>query len=292
MPRNVPGQAHLDTGQTNLAWALRIQPRSGDAFGTTNTNGDAVIDDGQGEVRYIAAYGYDETAVASTSGQGVDNSEAQILFAPLAEFGITVEMVDSGYLDGAKFHQYAYDYTTNEIVALVHYGFLGEVRYFDKKLVIPDLVSLSQMAKQKGLCEAGSKTCRATDGDASTGCPRVFVWTEDATVSAQGIESDRVFETAATVPVPAIIKWTGGLNAGRHSVVESFDVGDGVVGLRHPTPYAINIADTFDFHDHCDKKWETCKALLGPLATSSFRGEPFRKESIGDALQTPGATTR
>lgn len=290
MPRTVPGQSHLDTRQTTTCWALRIAPRSGPAFGLCGTNADVAFDDGQGELTYLAAYGFDPSAVAATSGQGVDNAEAQALFAPLDDFGITVAMVDSGYLDGAKFWQYIVDYTTGQIITLVHFGFLGEVRYRDKLLVMPDLVSLSQMAKQKGLCEAGSKTCRATDGDASTGCPRVFSWTEDAAVTAQGYETDRVFQTAATLPVPGIIKWVTGLNAGRHSVVESFDTG--VVGLKHPTPYVIGIGDTFDFHDSCDKKWATCKTLLGADAAKSFRGEPFRKEAIGDALQTPGATTR
>src|SRR5690606_4095052 len=136
------------TRQTTTYWALRIKPRDGDAFGLSNTNGDVEFDDGQGPLTYIAAYGYDETAIAATSGQGVDNAEAQILFAPLADFGITVAMVDSGYLDGAKFWQYVVDYTTGEKIALVHFGFLGEVRYRDKMLAIPDLASLSVIARQ------------------------------------------------------------------------------------------------------------------------------------------------
>ena len=290
MPRSVPGQAHLDTRQTTTCWALRIAPRSGDPFGLCSTNQDVTVTDPHGTLTYIAAYGFDPSAVEATSGQGVDNAEAQALFAPIADFGITVAMVDSGYLDGAKFWQYIVDYTTGDIIALAHFGFLGEVRYKDKQLVIPDLVSLSQMAKQKGLCEAGSKTCRASYGVTSTGCPATWAWTEDASVSAEGVEQDRVFETAATIAVGSVILWATGANAGRHSVVESFDTG--VVALRHPTPYVIEAGDTFDFRIDCDKKWGTCKTLLGSAAVTSFRGEPFRKEAIGDALQTPGATTR
>lgn len=290
MPRNVPGQALLDTRQTTTCWLLRIAPRSGPAFGLTDTNVDSVVDDGQGAVTYIAAYGYDAAAVEATSGQGVDNSEAQALFAPLAEFGITVDMVDSGYLDGAKFHQYQYDYQAREIVSLIHYGFLGEVRYRDRQLVIPDLASLSVIAKQKGVCEVGSKSCRATYGDPTTGCPAVLEW-EDGTIDAIGIEADRVFQTADPITTPAVIHWLTGANAGRHSVVESVD-SDGVVGLKYHTPYLIADTDTFEWRIDCIKTWDACKELLGVLAPTSFRGEPFRKESIGDALQTPGATTR
>lgn len=290
MPRNVPGQARLDSGQTNTCWLLALIPRSGPAFGLTDNNVDTVFDDGEGALRYIAAYGYDASAVESTGGQGVDNAEAQALFAPIADFGITVDMVDSGYLDGAKFRQYQFDYITNEIISLVHYGFLGEVRYKDKQLVIPDLVSLSLIAKQKAVVEVGSKTCRATYGDATTGCPATLVWNA-GTIDAAGIEQDRVFQTTAPITIPAVIHWLTGLNAGRHSVVESID-SDGVVGLKYATPYLIQDTDTFEWRIDCDKKWETCKTLLGGAAVTSFRGEPYRKESIGDALQTPGATTR
>lgn len=290
MPRNVPGQALLDTRQTNTCWLLRITPRSGPVFGITDNNVDSVFDDGDGEVRYIAAYGYDASAIASTGGTGVDNAEAQALFAPIADFGITVDMVDSGYLDGAKFHQYQYDYVAGEIISLVHFGFLGEVRYRDRQLVIPDLVSLSIIAKQKAVVEVGSKTCRATYGDASTGCPATLVWNA-ATISAVGIEQDRVFQTSADITIPSVIHWLTGANAGRHSVPDTVDTA-GVVGLKYPTPYLIQITDTFEWRIDCPKTWEACKALLGPLAPGAFRGEPFRLEAIGDALQTPGATTR
>lgn len=92
MPRNVNAKALLDTRQTTTCWLLRIDPRGGAAFGLTDTNVDSTVDDGQGLVTYIAAYGYDSAAVSATGGQGVDNSEAQALFAPLADFGITVDM--------------------------------------------------------------------------------------------------------------------------------------------------------------------------------------------------------
>ena len=291
MPRNVPGQALLDTRQTNTCWLLRIAPRFGPAFGLTDTNVDSTVDDGQGPVTYIAAYGYDSAAVSATGGQGVDNSEAQALFAPLADFGITVDMVDSGYLDGAKFHQYQYDYIAGEIISLVHFGFLGEVRYQDKQLVIPDLASLSVIAKQKAVCQNGSKLCRAEYGNPATGCPAALVWNAGSVSGVGEDEPDRVFQTAAGITVPGVIRWLTGANAGKYSVVESVD-SDGVIGLKYHTPYLIADTDAFEYRIDCDKFWGTCKVLLGPQAATSFRGEPFRLESIGDALQTPGASTR
>jgi uncharacterized phage protein (TIGR02218 family) len=296
VPRTVDPdlQALLDTRRHALSWALRIQPHRdpGNAFGLCGTNVDQTFDDGQGAITYVAAYGFEPSALAATSGQGVDNAEARAIFGvpDIANaFGITVQMVDSGYLDAAKWHLYIFDTESDDKRVLAGYGLLGEVRYENRRLVIPELQSLSQVARQKAVCEPGSKTCRAEYGDASTGCPAVFVWS-NASVSSVSSEADRVFSTAATVPVPGMIEWLTGANAGRSSKVESYAAG--VVGLRHPTPYPITNTDTYRHRDHCDKQWATCKALLGSLAVTHFRGEPYRQESIGDALQTPGATTR
>lgn len=286
MTRTVTGQAHLDTRATTTTQCLRIAPVVGDVFGLTLTNIDLLIDDGNGAVNYLAAHGFDDSAYKANAGQGVDNAEASVLVAPLSNLGITMDMVNSGYLDDAKFHVYLVNWADLSVIALLHYGYLGEIRYDDSLLVIPELRSLSQMAKQRAVCEAGSKTCRATYGDATTGCGATPSWTA-ASVTTVGAESDRVFNTAATIPVPGLVRFTSGANNGRTFEVESFAAG--VVSLVHPTPYVIEPGATFDWRDDCDKTFTTCK-LKGQH--KNFRGEPYRPESLGDALQTPGGTTR
>lgn len=286
MTRTVTGQAHLDTRATTTTQCLRIAPVDGDVFGLTLTNIDLPIDDGQGLVNYLAAHGFDDSAYSANAGQGVDNAEASILVAPLANLGITMDMVNSGYLDGAQFHVYLVNWADLSVIALLHYGYLGEIRYDDSQLVVPELRSLSQMAKQRAVCEAGSKTCRATYADASTGCYAVAPWTA-ASVTTAGAETDRIFNTAATIPAPGLVRFTSGANLGRSLEVESF--ASGVVSLVHPAPYPIEDGATFEWRDDCDKKFTTCK-LKGQH--KNFRGEPYRPESLGDALQTPGGTTR
>lgn len=286
MTRTVTGQAHLDTRVTTTTQVLRIEPVVGDVLGLTLTNKDLVIDDGQGAVTYLAAHGFDDSAYCANAGQGVDNAEASVLVAPLANLGITMDMVNSGYLDGAKFHVYLVNWADLSVIALLHYGHLGEIRYDDSLLVIPELRSLSQMAKQRAVCEAGSKTCRATYADATTGCYATASWTA-ASVTTLGVETDRIFNTAATVPAPGLVRFTSGANSGRTFEVESFDAGE--VTLVHPTPYVIEPSATFEWRDDCDKKFTTCK-LKGQH--KNFRGEPYRPESLGDALQTPGGTTK
>lgn len=287
MTRTVTGQAHLDTRDTTTTNVLRIEPVAGDVFGLCQTNIDLTIDDGQGAVTYMAAHGFDDTAIVANAGQGVDNAEAQVLFAPLSSLGITVDMVNSGYLDNAKFHFYLVNWSTETVITLLHYGFLGEIRYNDAQLVIPELRSLSQMAKQRAVCEAGSKTCRATYADATTGCYATAVWTA-GTVSAQGAETDRIFDTASNIPFPGLVRFTSGDNTGRTFEVESTD-SSGQTVLVHPTPYVIQVGDAFEWRDDCDKTFPTCK-IKGQH--KNFRGEPYRPESLGDALQTPGGTTR
>ncbi len=221
-------------------------------------------------------------AHAATSGQGVDNSEANVLVAPTDEWGITEEMVNSGYLDGAKWHVYLINWSDASVVTLIGYGFLGQCKIKNGALIIPELRSLSQVAKQKALCQPGSKTCRATDGDPTTGCGRTPN-TGSGTVITTAGETDRVFTTAASVPYPGAVTFTSGANAGRQFFVESSD--GGVVSLRFPTPFPIEDGATFDFRDWCPGSIEACIAY-GQV--HNFRGEPYRLESVGDALVTPG----
>lgn len=285
-------QASLDTRNTTTTQLLRIKPVNGDAFGCSGTNVDVSYNDGQGLLTYRALHGWEDSAIEASAGQGVDNAEASVLFAPVAELGLTVEMVNSGYLDDAKFWVYLVDYDNpGNGHTLLHYGRLGEIRYEDSLVAIPELRSLSQIAKQKVVCEAGSKRCRAQYGVAATGCPAEPEWTEGASVTGvDAEEGDSAFLTDDPVPVPGLIQWTTGANTGFYGEVESIETGG--VRLLHPMPYVIAEGDEFQYHEHCDHSWDMCKTLLTyAVAKRAFRGEPFRPEAIGDALSSPGAAT-
>lgn len=285
-------QDALDTRNTTLTQLLRVKPVNGPAMGFCATNDDVPYNDGQGLLTYRALTGWEDSAIESASGTDVDNAEARILFAPVDSLGMTVEQVNAGYLDDAKFWVYLIDYLHPEKGhVLLHYGRLGEIRYEDSLLAIPELRSLTQIAKQKVVCEAGSKRCRAIYGNAATGCRATPTWTTGATVlGVDADEADGAFLPSVDLPAPGLAQWTSGANTGFYSEIEESDSGG--VRLLHPTPYAIAEGDGFQWRVECDHTWAMCKTLLTyDVAKQAFRGEPFRPEAIGDALSAPGGST-
>lgn len=287
MPRNIPIELQrcLDSRATSLAQLLRIETKLGDVIGLTNTNDDITY----GGVTYTSLSGFEDSAYQASSGKEIDNAEAKIIFPPVGVLGITPEQARSGYLDGARFRVLLVDY--NNLAAghaVLEWGFVGMVRLRDSEASVIELRGAQQMARQKAVCERGSKTCRATFGDATTGCGFDLIATGvvgTGTVSAVGVEADRVFTSDADLPKPGLVTFTTGNNAGLSFEVE---VAGFEAELVFPTPYPIQIGDEFTWREDCDKKLETCKDK-GQLL--NFRGEPHRPEAIGSALQFPGAAT-
>lgn len=290
MTRSIPIalQSALDTSATTLTQLLRIAPANGAAFGLCLTNTDITYNDGDGSITYKSLYGFDDGAYQSSAGREVDNAEAKVLFAPSSGLGLTEAQVRAGYLDGARFRILLVDYSNLAGGhAILEWGFVGQIRSADGLSAMVELRGAQQMGRQKSVCERGSKTCRATFGDATTGCGFDLTGVGgSSTVAAPGSEADRVFTTLATIPVPGLVTFTSGANAGLSFEVEAYDAGE--VSLMFPTPYPIASSDAFDWREDCDKTFATCKVKGQHL---NFRGEPYRPEAIGDALQFPGAAT-
>lgn len=290
MKRFVPPAmlAKLQSGCTTLAQLLLIVPKSGNKIGWTNTNAPITYDDGTGVVTYDCLGGFEESAFEASSGREVDNGEARIVF-PDSVPGLTVEQVRAGYLDDARFRVLLVDYDAlTDGHAVIDWGFVGALRIKDGMAAVIELRGAQQIARQKAVVEVGSKTCRATFGDASTGCHFDLSGVGgSSSVTAPGAEPDLQFSTAAPIPVPGLVTFTSGANSGLAIEVDEVDT-SGNVTLMFPLPYALEAGDTFDWRPDCDKTLATCKAY-GQLA--NFRGEPHRPEAIGDKLQFPGAST-
>lgn len=280
-------QSHLNTRATTYCLLLKIIPVDGPAFGLTTL--DVALDyDG---VSYVAARGYNESAVASNEGQGVDNAEAEILFAAdVGDIGVTVEQVNSGYLDDAGWIMYLVNYADLSMGhVIVGSGRVGEVRSMDGLLGAIELRSWSQLAKQRSVLWPTSITCLATFGDASTGCGATLTWSATQTVTSIGAETDRQFTASALSGATGfydfgLLEWLTGDNAGKSIEVEMFTTG-GIVGLAHPAPFVVQVGDTFKIRQDCDKTFDACKAYGQTL---NFRGLPHLPVADGDSLQTPG----
>lgn len=286
-------QSHLDTRATTYTALLKIMPVSGAAIGLTALDVNVTY----AGTTYVAARGFNESAQESNEGQGVDNAEAEILFAAdVGELGITIEQVNSGYLDDAGWMIYIVNYadlTMGHVI--VGSGRVGEIRSMEGLLGAIELRSWSQLAKQKSVIWPTSITCLATYGDASTGCGATLEWSDEQTVDEIGEEADRQFTASALTGDTGfydfgLLEWLTGDNAGKSIEVEMFTDG-GIVGLAHPTPFAIQVGDTFKIRQDCGtiglpgKTFAACKARGQTL---NFRGLPHLPVADGDSLQTPG----
>lgn len=290
MPRAVPTELKkiLQSRAFHAAQLLRIAPVNGPVIGYCNVNTDIEYDDGDGLVTYKSLTGFEDSAYQASIGSEVDNAEAKIIFPSEEVLGLTEEQVRGGYLRDAKFRVLLVDYMhLSAGHAMIEWGFVGQVKVKDSQSSLIELRGVQQFMRQRAVCERGSKTCRAAKfGDASTGC--YFDLTGEGG-SGEVIlvdEPDRTFATDAVgIIAPATLTWTSGKNTGLQFEVESSDVS---VGLMFPTPYVIEVGDTFTWLPDCDKQFATCKTYGQAV---NFRGEPYRPEAIGPALQFPGAAT-
>lgn len=294
--RTVPAalQTALDTRATTLCMGLLITPVSGAPFGLASLNRDVNYNDGDGSVKYVSRYGFDPSAVQFTAGTGVDNAEASVLFGvpdSLNAFGITEEMIDSGYLDDARYILYLLDWSnlTTGNHAEIESGKLGDI-WKVRGAARVETRSRTQQLSQRVVCETGSVTCRATFGDATTGCgfDAAGSWISGAITGVT--EVDRVFTDSALAQAdgyfqPGHIEWLTGDNAGRTYEVEQFDSG-GIITLAHPTYYDVQAGDTFQIRKQCPKTKAACVAFGQIL---NFRGEPDTPEADSRSNQTPKA---
>lgn len=290
MPRAVPTELKkiLQSRAFHAAQLLRIAPVNGPVIGYCNVNTDIAYDDGDGLVTYKSLTGFEDSAYQASIGSEVDNAEAKIIFPSEEVLGLTEQQVRAGYLRDARFRVLLVDYEhLSAGHTMIDWGFVGQVKIKDSQSSLIELRGVQQFMRQRAVCERGSKTCRAKFGDASTGC--YFDLTGEGgsgEVVVVGEEADRTFASDAVgITAPATLTWTSGKNAGLQFEVETSGAS---IGLMFPTPYVIEVGDTFDWLPDCDKQFATCKTYGQHL---NFRGEPYRPEAIGPALQFPGAST-
>ena len=289
MPRNVPTELKkiLQSRAIHAAQLLRIAPQNGPAIGYCNVNTDITYDDGDGPITYKSLTGFEDSAYQASVGSEVSNAEAKIIFPSEEVLGLTEEQVRSGYLRDARFRVLLVDYMhLSAGHAMIEWGFVGQLRIKDSQSSLIELRGVQQFTRQRAVCQRGSKTCRAKFGDASTGCYFNLAGQGGSGEVILVDEPDRTFATDAVgIIAPATLTWTSGKNAGLQFEVEASDA---TVGLMFPTPYVIEVGDTFTWLPDCDKQFSTCKTYGQTL---NFRGEPYRPEAIGPALQFPGAAT-
>jgi uncharacterized phage protein (TIGR02218 family) len=258
---------HLAGEELTLATCWRIQRQDGVVKAFTDHDRDLVVSG----VTYKAASGYTRSAIATGSELAVDN--------------LTVEgLLDSAELTAEDLRAGAYDHASFEIcwvnwanpaggILKLRTGWLGEVRETRGQFAV-ELRGLLQ-AYSRHLGQLYTPSCRADFGDARCGLDLTPL---TITGSVTGTGGDRLSwtDTARTEPNAwfegGLVTWLSGANAGRAMEVKYYTLSTQILTLYLPTPYAIQIGDTYELSPGCDKRLSTCRDRWDNVV--NFRGEP------------------
>lgn len=274
-------QAHYDTGNTCLAYAIVIQREDGALYGFTSHDQAFSMDVSpwgfvSSELVFNAEQGFSASDIVSTAGFEVDNLELTTL-----DDGTLFDRdeVLAGAWTNAEFRIFRYRWDVspvtieNDVETLIR-GWFGEVTLNQNTFRI-ELRGLAQKLQQTvGI--VSTKTCRARLGDSA--CTKDLTsFTHTLTVT--GVTDKRTFTASGATQDPdyfgeGVITWLTGDNAtGRAHKVRTFEAG--VFTLSLPTVLPIQVGDTFTAVAGCRKRLiEDCKTKFNNVL--NFQGEPHR----------------
>jgi uncharacterized phage protein (TIGR02218 family) len=269
-------QAHLDTGTTTRAYALKITRTDGQVFAWTSASAGVTL----GATTYSAAPGLQISSIASTAGLAVDNLE----LTTIDDGSIfTRAQVLGGVWQAAAWELLAYNWAspadgTEPIAA----GTVGEVQLLRGR-VIAELRGLQQYLQQP-IGNVTSRTCRARFADfpAQAGTNRcgLVAATYTRTDAVTAVTSRQVFTSStlwaavgtADYYGEGLLTWTSGNSNGRRIKVKAYATG-GVLTLMLPMLGDIQVGDTFSILAGCRKRLaEDCAAKFNNAL--NFAGEP------------------
>lgn len=301
--RNIPSDllAHLQQASTTTCRLLKITLRDDGSsagpmsFGFTTLDRDVAYDDGDGEIVYSSTNGFDPAGFSSDSTYAISNSEAYALISDDVAPGISIEDIERGALDDATWRCYLINFEDTSMGhVLLDAGDVGQVRTRYGMVWMPELLSYVVRLRQP-IGSVDSRTCRAvfgTSANSQTGCGvNVSALWVSGEVTAVGAEPDAMFTgdvttTSPVDPFPGRVEWLTGNNAGVISWTDSFDAG--TVRLGEPTPFPIEVGDTYRIRPDCRKRFiEDCKDTWDNAI--NFKGEPLIPTGDASSGQTPGA---
>ena len=216
----------------------------------------------------------DATAVESTTGLAVDNSQA---VGALSSAGITDLDVETGKFDGAEVWHWLVNWSDPSQLLLQFRGSLGEIRR-GAGAFEAELRGLSE-ALNKPIGRAYLRQCDRILGDKKCGVnlfAEGFV-AEDEVDTSSGrrvIELKHLGDFDEGWFLHGQVTWLTGQNAGATGLVR-VDQKRGlvhVIELWEETKFPIANGDRIRVHAGCDKQDATCKAKFANFL--NFRGFP------------------
>lgn len=279
MPRTVPTNlaAHYATGQTTLAWGLKITRKDAAVYGFTSHQRDVTVS----SVLYKAGPGLDVQSLASSAGMSVDNTELTIL--PDDTIFTRTDIL-AGRWDGAAFELFLFNWRTPaDGRDVLMAGTLGQVKP-QRGAYVVELRGLQQYLQQP-VGAVSTKTCRARLGDAACG---INLASYTVTGTLTGVTSQTVFtDTARTEAdhyfAEGTLTWTSGNNDGLSARVRLYAAD--TFTLAVPALGVVQVGDTYSVHAGCRKRLaEDCLAKFDNVL--NFQGEPHRP-TVDDLTASP-----
>jgi len=263
-------QAHLDSGNSTMAYCWKVTRADGSVEGYTEHDRDLTF----GGVTYQARAGFTASQISQKLGLSVDNLDIQ---GGLGDDSFSEDQLATGLYDNAAVEIWWVNWQDTTESILISKGNLGEVTR-GRTGFEAEFRSLSHKLQQKkGRTYMGY--CDAKVGDSRCGVDLTSA-TYRGTGSISGINNRRFtvsglssFETDWFNS--GIITFTSGQNNAAIYEVKRFTQSGStaVLELWFPTPSPVSIGDTFSITAGCQKDSTTCRVKFNNI--ENHRGFPF-----------------
>jgi uncharacterized phage protein (TIGR02218 family) len=255
---------HLAGEVTTIASCWLLSLKCGQQYGFTDAN----IDIKYGNITYLAATGFNKSAIYSDSSLSVDNLSIE---AALDSDAIKEQDLISGKYDGAELEIFMVNYedlTQGKII--LKKGYLGSVIIQDGKFTA-QIRGLSQQLN-KQLTERYTSSCRAIFASQECGMKKEN-FTSFGIISS--VKNNRIFNDNNRNEIASwwsygIIEFLSGKNLGLTGWVKEFSLGQITCWLDFP--YPVQIGDKYQITAGCDKNFTSCCNKFNNAV--NFRGQP------------------
>lgn len=252
-------------GSTTLAYCWLITRLDGQVFAFTSCDSDLFF---EGRT-YLAAVGFDSSAIASAADLSVTNLEVT---GPISTTTISDDDLIAGLWDSASVEVFEVNYKNLSMGRMMlSSGTLGNIS--TGQLVFQAEQRGLEQKLQQPVGGVYAAACSAVLGDARCQVNLPALQVPGIVTSVGGL---RVFTASALGQVAdyfgaGLVVWLTGLNAGLRMEVQTFTTG--AFALVLAMPYNMAVGDTFTVTPGCRKRrTEDCKPKYANVV--NFRGYP------------------
>lgn len=256
--------AHLAGDSTTLCNCWEITLANNSVVRLTNHDKDLTF---LGQT-FEALNSFTASMLESKQGLETDNAEFRVVLRANA---IQKEDIVFGAYDGARIRAWEVNWVDTADYCALPGGSLRNLKDSDQGEATFEVVGLSEkLTQQTG--RIVQATCDANVGDSRCAVNMAsFTHTGSITTATSRSEfTDSASAQADDYFNYGVITWTSGDNNGLQSEVKTY--GSGAFVLFSPTPYAMQVGDTYSAQAGCDRTSDSCKNKFNNFV--NFRGFP------------------